>query len=518
MNTTRKLLAMLLAAMLVMSLALSVSAHTITLSGTNESPTAGHTYTVYQIFTGEMTETDNQLINVKYGKSYTPDDAQIGDLVPMEDLEAITDARAFAEKLRNNNLLDEQYGVLKSDNNWTLKGVPEGYYLIVDTTDPLPENHTRSLYMVQVVDDVNMAPKSGVVDIEKKVKDTNDSTGVTSEWQDSADYDIKDTIPYQITSHFNNIGDFTDYKVVFTDVMSKGLTYNNNAVITMSYTVVTADGNSVNGSEVVTDNFTKSSKTTTDQNEKYAGGTDLTFTCNDLKALVRSEGNLTDVTITINYTCTLNENAVVGAGGNPNKVNLEYDREPNGEGTGKTPDDVNIVFTFKTDVNKVNEEKKPLTGAEFTLEKKVNGSWTTLALVKNDEGTVFSFTGLDDGEYRITETKAPAGYNAIDAIYFTVTANHDILSDNPALTSLSATVHKEDGSAYSEEEIKSGKVASFTVDNSAGNLKTDIVNKAGVVLPETGGMGTTMFYVIGGILVLAAVVLLVTKRRMKMAE
>lgn len=513
MNTTRKLLAMVLALIMVMSLALSVSAHTITLTGTNQSPTAGHTYTVYQIFTGELTKTENQLINVKYGANYTPDDTEVGDLVPVEDLKLITNAQTFAEDLKNAGKLEGTFGELNSGNSWTLSDVPSGYYLIVDSTPTLPANHTRSLYMIQVVNDVDMAPKSGVVDVVKKVKDTNDSTGVTSDWQDSADYDINDTIPYQITSHFNSIGDFEDYKVVFTDVMSKGLTYNNDVKITMLYTV---EGSTAQQTMDVTAAFDKGINAYDGDDAKYVGGNVYTFTCNDLKGLVSD--NLTDATIIIDYTCRLNEGAVVGADGNPNKVNLEYDREPNGEGTGTTPDDVNIVFTFKTDVNKVDEEKKPLTGAEFTLEKLVNGKWTTLALVKNNDGTVFSFTGLDDGEYRITETKAPAGYNSIDPIYFTVIAEHEIKSDNPVLTSLSATVHKEDGSSYTEEEIKSGKVASFTVEMTDGNLKTDIVNKAGVVLPETGGMGTTMFYVIGGILVLAAVVLLVTKRRMNMAE
>ena len=98
----------------------------------------------------------------------------------------------------------------------------------------------------------------------------------------------------------------------------------------------------------------------------------------------------------------------------------------------------------------------------------------------------------------------PAGYNTIAPIEFTVTAEHDVLSDNPALTSLS-------GNATTGE-------LTFTSNTTEGSLSADVVNKAGSVLPSTGGIGTTIFYVLGGVLVLAAVVPLVTKKRMSGAE
>lgn len=223
--------------------------------------------------------------------------------------------------------------------------------------------------------------------------------------------------------------------------------------------------------------------------------------------------------ITVEYTATLNENAVLGSAGNPNEVYLEYSNNPNksGEGnneTGNTPKDVVIVFTYKTVISKVtknpdydpevegSEEYIPLAGAEFTLEKynKKTDKWEAITVVKNDEGTTFTFSGLDDGNYRLTETKTPAGYNTVDPIYFTITAEHDVLSDNPALTSLS-------GNATTGE-------LTFTPNTTNGSLSADVVNRAGVTLPETGGMGTTLFYVAGAGLVLVAVVLLITRKRM----
>lgn len=532
MTTLKRIASLLLVLAIVAVMATAAFAaeetYTLKITGTTTSPTDGHTYTVYQIFTGTLEETAGQniMVDVKYGMNYTPGEAAIGSLVPIADLEAITDANAFAQELIDTDVLEGTYATLNAANNWTKENVPAGYYLILDTTENLPELHTRSAYIVQVVEDVDMAPKSGVTTVVKKVKDVNDSTGTTSDWQDSADHDVGDEFPYQIVSTFTGLGEFEDYKIVLNDTMSKGLTYMNNAAITMQYTVLKADGTTATATKTVTDKFELTTAASTETEGAYVGGTVLTMTCEDLKAIVAEEGNLINATITVDYTVTLNENAVIGAAGNPNKVHLIYDREPNGEGTGKTPDDVNIVFTFKSVVNKVDSEKKPLTGAEFKLEKfvasaegtetykEIKGSWKTLEYVKNDEGTVFTFNGLDDGYYRIVETVTPAGYNAIEPITFTVTADHDVLADDPQLTDLKADVVKADGTAYTEEEILSGSIAQIEVTKQTGELTTEVVNNAGTLLPETGGIGTYIFYILGGLLVVGAVVLLITRKRM----
>ncbi len=206
----------------------------------------------------------------------------------------------------------------------------------------------------------------------------------------------------------------------------------------------------------------------------------------------------------------MNENAVIGEAGNPNTVNLTYSNNPNkgGEGdTGKTPDDKNIVFTYKVVVNKVDQDKKALTGATFTLSK-VNADSTTkkikdFTFSANDAKTVFTASGLDDGTYVLKETKTPSGYNTIEDQYFTISAEHDVKADDPKLQSLRG--NKVDGTTT---EI------AFTPNTTDGSLTTDVVNKKGSSLPSTGGIGTTIFYVIGSILVIGAGVLLVTRRRM----
>ena len=357
---------------------------------------------------------------------------------------------------------------------------------------------------------VTATPKSDVPEVQKKVKDINDSTDTTkTDWQDSADYDIGDSIPFQLKATLaDNVSSYTTYKVVFHDTLSKGLTYNNDAKVYI-------DGTETNG-------FTVTATVNAD------GTTTLTVSCDDVKALGAGNSSV----ITVEYTAKLNENAVLGSAGNPNKVYLEYSNNPNksesGEKheTGKTPEDTVIVFTYQTIINKVDSENKPLTGAAFKLEKLIKGkdgaadTWTTVKEFTVDETTTsFTFSGLDDGQYKLTETKTPVGYNTIDPIYFVIEATHDETADAPTLKTLNA--YLTDANGNKQTEMKDGESVNIdlgTVDLTAGSITTTVVNKSGSELPSTGGIGTTIFYVLGGVLVLAAVVLLVTKKRMSGAE
>ena len=502
MKHIKKLASLLLALVMVLSLATTAFAaetYSITINNSAE----GHTYEAYQIFTGDLAEKDGAKIlsNIVWGSGIS--EAGRTALQNKYDTAETKSAAGVAAALTNDNAVqfakdaagyltttkvDSTYS--ETNKNYTISGLAAGYYLVKDKDGSLTggsDSYTE--YIIQVVGNVTATPKSDVPEVQKKVKDINDSTDTTkTDWQDSADYDIGDSIPFQLKATLaDNVSSYTTYKVVFHDTLSKGLTYNKDAKVYI-------DGTETNG-------FTVTSTVNDD------GTTTLTVSCDDVKALGAGNSSV----ITVEYTATLNGNAVLGSDGNPNEVYLEYSNNPNKseEGnneTGETPKDVVIVFTYKTVINKVNGQGNPLPGAEFTLEKKVlktpadeeKGTeavyeWKTITVVKNKEGTTFTFSGLDDGNYRLTETVTPAGYNTIAPIEFTVTAEHDVLSDNPALTSLSGNA-------------------------TTGELSADVVNKAGSVLPSTGGIGTTIFYVLGGILVLVAVVLLVTKKRMSSAE
>lgn len=500
MKRMKKFAGFLLAMIMVLAMTVAASAENFTITG----PDNNHTYEVYQIFTGDLH--GGVLSNVKWGKNGTGTEGNAVNAAVLTELQEVSGGTDVA-KLE----VITKYASLTAENkfgtvtkNLTLTA-PAGYYLIKDVDNELEgADDSYTLYIVQVVDNITISPKADKPSSEKKVKDVNDSVaGSTSGWQDSADYDIGDEISYQLTATLpNNVSDYETYSLSFVDTMSAGLTYKAGSA------VVKVDG--------VQANTLEPARAACQGTESaYAGGTVLTWNLGDVKAAPYNAGN--GKIITIEYTATLNVNAVIGSAGNPNMMHIEYSNNPNGTGTGKTPDDTNIVFTYKTVVNKVQENPDfdaskeegegnqryiPLEGAGFTLYKKnSSGEYELVGGELKGEGmTTFTFSGLDDGDYRLAETTTPAGYNTIAPIEFTITAEHDVVSDNPALTSLSGAV--------------TSGTATFTSATSDGSLTTDVVNQKGATLPETGGIGTTIFYVLGTILVIGAGLLLVTKKRM----
>ena len=515
MKHIKKLASLLLALVMVFALATTAFAEETTYSITINNSTAGHTYEAYQIFTGDLATNkagNKVLSNIVWGSGVSEaGQTALGDAAAKaETLKNEADAKAFAKAVAPYLTTAAGSANTVTDGKYVISGLAAGYYLVKDQDGSLTGgNDSYTEYIIRVVGDVTATPKSDVPEVQKKVKDINDSTDTTKTgWQDSADYDIGDSIPFQLKATLaDNVSSYTTYKVVFHDTLSKGLTYNNDAKAYI-------DGTETNG-------FTVTATVNAD------GTTTLTVSCDDVKAL--SAGNSS--VITVEYTAKLNENAVLGSAGNPNEVYLEYSNNPNksetGDNeTGNTPEDTVIVFTYKTIINKVDSENKPLTGAAFKLEKLIKGkdgaadTWTTVKEFTVDETTTsFTFSGLDDGQYKLTETKTPAGYNTIDPIYFVIEATHDETADDPTLNTLNA--YLTDANGNKQTEMKDGESVNIdlgTVDLTAGSITTTVVNKSGSELPSTGGIGTTIFYVLGGVLVLAAVVLLVTKKRMSGAE
>ena len=511
MKHIKKLASLLLALVMVLSLAVTAFAdEPTTYSITINNSTAGHTYEAYQIFTGDLAtnEAGNKVLsNIVWGSGVSEaGQTALGDAAAKaETLKTEADAKAFAKAVAPYLATAAGSANTVTDGKYVISGLAAGYYLVKDQDGSLTgDNDSYTEYIIQVVGNVTATPKSDVPEVEKKVKDTNDSTGVTSDWQDSADYDIGDSVPFQLKATLaDNVSSYTTYKVVFHDTLSKGLTYNKDAKVY------------IDGTE--TNRFTVTATVNAD------GTTTLTVSCDDVKDLGAGNSSV----ITVEYTAKLNENAVLGSAGNPNEVYLEYSNNPNksengNNETGETPKDVVIVFTYKTIINKVDSENAPLTGAAFKLEKLIKGedgaadTWTTVKEFAVDGTTTsFTFSGLDDGQYKLTETKTPVGYNTIDPIYFVIEATHGETADVPTLKTLNA--YLTDANGNKQTEMKDGESVNIdlgTVDLTAGSITTTVVNKSGSELPSTGGIGTTIFYVLGGVLVLAAVVLLVTKKRM----
>ena len=524
MKNLSKIMALVLAVMMVLGVATAMAAPADTTL--NVTPVAGHSYTAYQLFVGDLSTDKTTLSNVKWGSDVKTIEITyngtskvtpvVGGDVPQAVLDYFAglngktssdNAQATADII--SAFIDtSKEGTILSSANTTVK---TGYYVVDDTiTDATAAgNSTVSTNVVQIVGPTTIAPKAGTVTSEKHVDDQNDSNAEDhSELKDSADYDIGDQVPYTLT--FTLPADYASYEtyfVSFVDDMSAGLTYDGNAKIW--YGNVSGEGEDIT--------FTQD----TEAESEYTNGKVYKATISDLKT--QKSGLAGGTVLTIKYTATLNANAVIGSTGNPNEYQVEYSRNPNKDGSGEhgtTPWDVNIVFTYKTVFNKVQpkttgEGTDPLTGADFKLEKKVGESWVDVTALHTGEGAInptktgdktgstFTFSGLDAGDYKLTETETPNGFNSIDPIEFTITATHVLESNSPTLSTLTGA---------------NGTEFTMTAVVSEGKLEKDILNQKGATLPSTGGVGTTMFYVGGGLLALIAVVLLVTKRRVGSAE
>lgn len=497
MKHARKLASLLLALIMVFALATTAFAAENTTISAPEGST--RTYDVYQIFTGDLHE--GVLSNIKWGKNGTGTEETAVDQTTLAALAAVngkSDTEKLTEIQKYVKLDSEKFGTVSNGNSLT---VPTGYYLIKDT-GPVNDGEAYSLYVVQVVGPTTISPKVGTTTSDKKVKDTNDSAAnSTTNWQDSADYDIGDAVPFKLSATIaQDYANYTHgYKLTFHDKEDTGLTFNASSV------KVYVDGAEItSGFTVVTENL----------------GDDCTFEVRfaNLKDIASVKAGSV---ISVEYTSTLNNQAVIGSAGNKNTSHVTYTNNPNDEQAGEngeTPKDVVIVFTYQTIVNKVaknpaydaskdtgktgtdsdgNTEFIPLKGAGFTLYKKnASGAYEAVGSeLKGEDMTTFTWSGLDDGDYKLVETTTPSGYNTIPDIEFTITATHDVTSDNPTLISLSGG-------------------DKFTGVISTGVVSANIENQSGAQLPSTGGIGTTIFYVLGSVLVIGAAVLLVTKKRM----
>lgn len=476
-----------------------------------------------------------------------------------------TDAkmRDFAETLFDKIQADDG---LEADASWTGETVKlqQAYWLIVDVTDLDGENYSNSLVMVDTVGDVavTIQNKPNTTTTEKKLDDENDSildpSAISEDavnLQDVADYDIGDDVPYTIDIDMaNNIVRYDYYAFIIQDRVEEGLTYN-----TDSFKItVRGDEKKIALKDTEGADFWY-------EIEEYTYGDDKTgqklyvypahgYTTHELNTSTTdilddyitleankdnggdflklfAEGtpavNINSSEVIFTYTCELNENAVIGIAGNPNYYTLKFSNNPYDDSWGETPEDTNFVLTYKFIYNKVDTDNKPLTGADFKLEKFVavypadydtenipEGyvqhpyllQWGTYEEVKykttSEGGTVFTFSGLDDGLYRLTETEVPDGFNGIDPIEFRIIGNHiTAVNGDSLLTSLQVNTQ------YTGQ-------MEVNYNTTACSMTTNIQNHSGTELPTTGGIGTTLFYIIGGVLALGAVVLLVTKKRM----
>lgn len=391
----------------------------------------------------------------------------------------------------------------------------DGYYVIAETTltPDTAGNGAMTAYLLGVYDasaGADIQVKAALPTFQKKIKDFNDSgttDGSTNNvWQDSADHDITDDVPFQLTATLpTDYANYKTYKLVFHDDLQNEVFTLNKDSIKVYYQKGTGDPTVIDAAKynVVTEGF---SEDDVFKSKKTDGTTDFTVTFANLKDETTgiSEVGAGDKII-IEYTAKLTDKAKIGAEGNWNSGYLEYSNNPNfiGEGaptTSHTPEDLVVAFTYELDVNKVDGQTpaQPLKGAGFTLQKHNGTDYVNVGTeIKGEDLTTFVFKGLDAGKYKLVESTVPDGYNSAADTEFELSATHDETADVPALKTL--TVNK----------------STLTANKDSGKVSTTIVNTSGASLPSTGGIGTTLFYVGGGVLVAGAGVLLITKKRAK---
>lgn len=490
MRGMKKIVSLFVALTMILSMSTFAFADTTTYKITIYNSIEGHTYEAYQILKGSLGE-DDTLGDVQWGSGITDaGKAAFGDAVAKaESIEDEADAKDFAKEVARYLTATKATSTYNATEQlYEIENLESGYYLIKDQANSITGTDTYTEFILEVVKDIEIAPKSERPDFVKKIDDKNDSNTSEDEvvWNDSADYDIGDQVPFKLEGTVAaDYDEYEEYYFVFHDVEEATLTFDPTSV-----KVYVDDVQITTGYEVLT---------------ATEDGCTFEVVFEDLKAIDSVHAGSK---ITVLYESELNENAILGNYGNVNKAKLEFSNNPTQESggtpeTGETEWDYVIVFTYKVVVNKYGEEVKAgneLAGAEFTLYKKLaDGTEKAIAAAKFNEGKSFEFKGLDDGDYVLKETDAPAGYNKIDDIEFTITANHTILWEGEERTTL----------LY---ELDGGNLA--TGDVATGQIVADVVNLQGVTLPGTGGMGTVLFYAAGGLLVAFAAVALVSKKRM----
>lgn len=525
---------------------------------TINNPKEGHTYEAYQIFTGDLSiEGEAKILsNIKWGSDVTEYDGNpvSGGTDATDVAKSLTDATIdqFIKDLTFDGSASGSDNA-PSDGAYVIDGLVPGYYLIKDANGSLDEDayDAYTNYIVEVVGDATAAPKTSLPTVEKKVKEDQDtnkaSTNATYEtdtlWNDVADYDIGDAVPFKLygtmpQSYFDK---YESYYYKFTDTLDSQFDQPSEVIVNIANTKLefTKDGTGYTG---------------TDGNcsVNYNAGV-LTVEFKDIK---KYEGVTKDTIVTVEYSAVLNKSANVGLTGQKNKVYLTYSNNPNQEytpwdgpvetpETGKTPEDDVIVHTYAVQLNKTffntdsqidltDEElqKGVYDDARFTLSVEgsatplkfsklegdanfdyvldENGTITQLELTKVVDGEgknqlVIRIKGLDEGSYTLKEVVVPTGFNK---------------APDQTVELIADTNNGQGGTAASINTfswtINGGNEIAGSKDNTTASL--EMQNKKGSSLPSTGGIGTTLFYLGGGAMVGIAGVYLISKKRMKNNE
>lgn len=497
----KKLLAALLAVAMLCAMAVPAFAASSSNDGkiTINNAVSGQTYTIYRILELEYDQTNNAyrytavaawnaFINTR--SSDLKVDNATGTVTWVNsdknnNSSAIQNFADAAGKWASDNTIANDGSQKASGSTVTFTDLPLGWYLVVSSLS------NGAICSIGTTDkEVTINEKNGAPTVDKEVLE--DSTNTYGKGNDA---DVGDTVTFRATIKVTD-GDPKNY--VLHDKMSDGLTFK-------GITSVTRTNAGTSTSDTLNEN--------THYTLKQGAGVTVDSNCTFELAFKENVLKPNDVVV-VEYTAVINEKAVIGSAGNPNEATLEYK-----DGTRGQPSSTK-TYTWKIDIYKYFQDstavKKPLQGATFVLYRQNSSNipeyakisadkieWVTekeqaTPLTSDKEGKI-AISRLDADTYYLEETKAPTGYNPLTSP-IEIKIEHSTMNE----TSASATItYKQQGTEDSATNITSTE------------NRVEVENKTGTTLPSTGGMGTTLFYVIGGGLMVAAIVLLVTKKRME---
>ena len=597
MKQTKKLMALVIAMVMMVAMVLPALADntnsvvpedtakgqgsfTITMTGAED----GHTFKAYRIFDGSV-NTAGKLGDISWATGVdtngiaaalqtaglaTTVDGKTLDLSKAPDV-----ATALAAQTDDSDVMKKVADVFyarkgdatgsvsaKTDENYVITNQVAGYYLVTDeyTNTPGEGAATLSRNILALAGNVTANVKNDKPSVNKKI--------LSPTPVDANKAGIGDTVAYQITGSVPNYAGYDKYFYVINDTLSTGLTFDGaqNVVVKVGETTLTA------GTDYVV----------------YTGTDAAPHTFE--VAFKNIKSYVIDTPITVTYSATVNENAVIGGTGNKNETDVTYSNNPNNSSNGNPSDnpkpgtdtptgtsvkDKTVTYVAELDLTKYKDEigaNNLLAGATFTLTgtsnvvkgtgsdifveaangaywKLTDGTYTTTAphgdikdgdvvKIESNEASYDSttqkyalqhvtayeagteeifmqgtsgtdgkivFKGLGAGTYTLTEVVTPTGYNTAEPITFTI-----VIEVPATITDGTETA------TYSVSNITPTGTTIGLKDNTAttGIYETNVIDKSGSTLPSTGGIGTTIFYVIGAILVLGAGILLVTRRRM----
>lgn len=350
-----------------------------------------------------------------------------------------------------------------------------GYYVVSPQSGSTADRGTDAILANVVTAEKNVNLKSEYPTISKTVDGNN-----------HADAQVGDVLNFELKSKVPDMTEYTTYVFNFVDTLSKGLTLDQSTIKV-----------TIGASELQKD---------VDYTVSVTGGngaaTELKIIMTDFKT---KHGDKAGQDIKVTYSASINEHAVAGQDDAGNSAKLEYSNDPINGGTGESVPDVTHGYTFDFDITKTDGvDGSALAGAVFQLQKK--GEGTPIKLIVKQAGdetqpaivrpakadekgqavdTIttpksgkITFEGLDAIAYQLVETEAPDGYNKLkDPVDVTIVANYD----------------------------QDGMLQSWTVNGGGNDVAVNIQNNKGTLLPETGGMGTIIFTVVGALAIIGGI-------------